>query len=166
VADEDAWAAQRQMLGAFIRSQRQLAQMSLRELAARSAVSNPYLSQIERGLHEPSLRVLKAIAAAFGLSADTLLAEAGIQDGPDGPTAASSTASVIRADPLLSEAQKTALLAVYHSYVEANTKASTVSGPSTSAGPDAGAGTGRRAPRARRGSSPGATRGQAPARGS
>ena len=67
--------AQRQLraLGDFIKGQRQLAELSLRELAARTNVSNPYLSQIERGLHEPSVRVLKAIAAALNMSAESLL---------------------------------------------------------------------------------------------
>ena len=62
---DDPWSPQRKLLGEFIRTQRRLANLSLRELAARTAVSNPYLSQIERGLHEPSVRVLKAIASAL-----------------------------------------------------------------------------------------------------
>src|SRR5258708_29541685 len=61
-------------LGEFIKSQRTLANLSLRELAARTEISNPYLSQIERGLHEPSVRVLKSIAKALNVSAETLLA--------------------------------------------------------------------------------------------
>ena len=70
--------AQLQALGELIRAQRQQAELTLRELAARTNVSNPYLSQIDRGLHEPSVRVLKAIAGALNLSAETLLVQAGL----------------------------------------------------------------------------------------
>ncbi|HZA88576.1 MAG TPA: helix-turn-helix transcriptional regulator, partial [Acidimicrobiales bacterium] len=70
-------------LGRIIREQRTLAEMSLRELAARTDVSNPYLSQIERGLHEPSVRVLRAIAKALNMSAEALMAQAGMIDAPD-----------------------------------------------------------------------------------
>ena len=113
--------AQRQLraLGDFIKAQRQLAELSLRELAARTNVSNPYLSQIERGLHEPSVRVLKAIASALGLPAETLLAEAGLLEDDD-EAASSATESAIRADVALSAEQKDALLAVYRSYVASN----------------------------------------------
>ena len=68
-------------LGELIRAQRQQAELTLRELAARTNVSNPYLSQIERGLHEPSVRVLKAIAGALNLSAESLLQQAGLLGG-------------------------------------------------------------------------------------
>jgi len=124
VPADDPWAAQRKLLGDFIRTQRQLANLSLRDMAARTAVSNPYLSQIERGLHEPSVRVLKAIATALNLSSETLLAEAGLlEDDPGDPVDrdAVDTAAAIRADPDLTESQKTALLAVYRSYRDANT---------------------------------------------
>ncbi|MHB1853838.1 MAG: helix-turn-helix domain-containing protein, partial [Acidimicrobiales bacterium] len=70
-------------LGNFIHSQRKLANLSLRELAERTNVSNPYLSQIERGLHEPSVRVLRSIARALNVSAETLLAQAGILEGEE-----------------------------------------------------------------------------------
>jgi transcriptional regulator with XRE-family HTH domain len=120
---DDPWSAQRKLLGNFIRTQRQLANLSLREMAARTAVSNPYLSQIERGLHEPSVRVLRAIASALNLSGETLLAQAGLLD-PEANAAAKSdptdSVAAIRADPGLTEAQKTALLAVYRSYRDAN----------------------------------------------
>src|ERR1700747_3905944 len=66
------------LLGAFIRAQRQMANLSLRELSAMTAVSNPYLSQIERGLSEPSARVLKSIADALNLSAEAMYAQAGL----------------------------------------------------------------------------------------
>ena len=111
------------MLGSFIRSQRRLANLSLRDLAARTDVSNPYLSQIERGLHEPSVRVLRSIARALNVSAETLLAQAGLLDqevnGAD-PVAPGDTAAAIRADARLNEEQKQALLAVYQSYLVAN----------------------------------------------
>ncbi|HVA44117.1 MAG TPA: helix-turn-helix transcriptional regulator [Acidimicrobiales bacterium] len=106
-------------LGNFIHSQRKLANLSLRELAERTNVSNPYLSQIERGLHEPSVRVLRSIARALNVSAETLLAQAGILEGEEvGGSGAPelSTEDAIRADRFLSNSQKEALLTVYRSY--------------------------------------------------
>jgi transcriptional regulator with XRE-family HTH domain len=127
----ELWQAQRQALGAFIRQQRQRAGLSLRQLAELTSLSNPYLSQVERGLHEPSVRVLKAISDALNLSAETLLTEAGLIDAmaggsPDaapgapaapgaGPPAIPSTEDAIRADQRLSDDQKAALIAVYRS---------------------------------------------------
>jgi transcriptional regulator with XRE-family HTH domain len=120
----DPWQSHLEALGGFIRSQRKLANLSLRELAERTKVSNPYLSQIERGLHEPSVRVLRSIAHALNLSAETLLAQAGLldDDADDGvtPDAPSATEAAIRADAGLSDEQKTALLAVYRSYLASN----------------------------------------------
>jgi transcriptional regulator with XRE-family HTH domain len=111
-------------LGDFIRAQRQLANLSLRQMSALTEVSNPYLSQIERGLHEPSVRVLKAIAAALNISAENLLAQSGLLEGDDDAEidTAKLTEAAIRADSRLTEAQKRALLSVYRSYVEANTE--------------------------------------------
>ena len=84
----DVGRAQLQRLGRVIREQRTQAEMSLRDLAARTNVSNPYLSQIERGLHEPSVRVLRAIAKALNTSVETLLVQAGLLDaGEDARTA-------------------------------------------------------------------------------
>jgi transcriptional regulator with XRE-family HTH domain len=122
----DAWQAQLGPLGAFIRAQRQLADLSLREMAALTRISNAYLSQIERGLHQPSLTVLRAIADALGLTTEQLLAKAGwVQAGPakaaaDTPptTSPASTEDSIRADPRLTAAQREALLGVYRSFVE------------------------------------------------
>lgn len=123
----DLWQAQREALGALIRQQRRRAGLSLRQLAERTSLSNPYLSQIERGLHEPSVRVLRAISDALNLSAETLLAEAGLIDkvtgySPDGKRrgpapAPLDTEDAIRADPRLSHDQKAALIAVYRSMV-------------------------------------------------
>ena len=120
-AIDDNAQRQLQALGDFIKAQRKLAELSLRELAARTNVSNPYLSQIERGLHEPSVRVLKAIASALNLSAESLLRQAGLleeDDENDEPRA--TTEKVIAADKALKPEQRTALLAVYRSYLEAN----------------------------------------------
>jgi transcriptional regulator with XRE-family HTH domain len=123
MAPEETWKAQLNSLGDLIRSQRRLAKLSLRDLADRAQVSNPYLSQIERGLHQPSVRVLTAIARALNLSAETLLAQAGLlsdqsQADDTGPSPTPSTEAAIRADTALSDEQKEALLAVYRSYIE------------------------------------------------
>jgi transcriptional regulator with XRE-family HTH domain len=107
-------------LGSFIRAQRQLANLSLRQMADLAHVSNPYLSQLERGLHEPSVRVLQSIARALNVSAETLLTHAGVDDA-DEPAEAPDTEAAIRRDPELSDEQKQALLSVYRSYVQTNT---------------------------------------------
>src|SRR5580658_1487503 len=80
----ELWDNQREALGAFIREQRKRANLSLRQLAELTSLSNPYLSQIERGLHQPSVRVLRAISDALNLSAETLLAQAGLIDAMAG----------------------------------------------------------------------------------
>jgi transcriptional regulator with XRE-family HTH domain len=116
---EDAWQQQLNALGQFIHAQRKLAQLSLRELAALSGFSNAYLSQVERGLHEPSIRVLKSIAQALGVPPETLLAQAGLlqTERPAGEAEpAPSAEAAILADPSLTPAQKDALLAVYRSF--------------------------------------------------
>ena len=117
---EDHWQAHVDALGQFIRVQRHLARLSLRDLAARAKVSNPYLSQVERGMHQPSVRVLKSIASALGISAETLLAEAGLLDDDD---LGAPTEAAIHADPALTGEQREALLAVYRSYVANNRRA-------------------------------------------
>jgi transcriptional regulator with XRE-family HTH domain len=111
----DLWKSQMEALGSFIRTQRKLADLSLRELAEMTEVSNPYLSQLERGLHQPSVRVLKAIAGALNLSAETLLVQAGLLEDAHGDEgdARSSVESAIRTDPILSDDQKEALINVY-----------------------------------------------------
>jgi transcriptional regulator with XRE-family HTH domain len=121
----DSWQAQRQTLGAFIRAQRKMANLSLRQLAELTSLSNPYLSQIERGLHQPSVRVLKALSDALNLSAETLLAQAGLIDSVTGEGAdagktgqKSRTEDVIGTDERLSDDQKAALIAVYRSMVD------------------------------------------------
>jgi transcriptional regulator with XRE-family HTH domain len=117
--DESA-RLQLKALGDFIRHQRHMAEMSLRDLAARTNVSNPYLSQVERGLHEPSVRVLKAIATALNVSAESLLTQAGLLEDEATDTSAGQTATVIEMDPRLKPEQRTALLAVYQSNLDAN----------------------------------------------
>ena len=107
------------LLGAFIRAQRQMANLSLRELSAMTAVSNPYLSQIERGLSEPSARVLKSIAEALNISAEALFAQAGLMTESN-HSDANATENSLRMDTRLTAQQKHALLAVYRSYIAAN----------------------------------------------
>jgi transcriptional regulator with XRE-family HTH domain len=105
-------------LGGFIRAQRQLAKLSLREMAAMTSVSNAYLSQIERGLHQPSLKVLHSIADALHLSTEQLLTQAGWRDADVPVPETESTEDVIARDPRLSPAQRAALLSVYRSFVD------------------------------------------------
>lgn len=136
-------SSQRQLngLGAFIRVRRQLAHMSLREMAALTSVSNAYLSQIERGLHQPSLRVLRSIAQALSIAPEELLRRANFLSssgdaddassaGPDagraggtdtgrtpGPDAAPpDTEAAIATDPRLTPRQREALLNVYRNF--------------------------------------------------
>jgi len=120
---KDPWDTQMDALGAFIRSTRKQANLSLRQLAEMTKLSNPYLSQIERGLHQPSVRVIKLISDALNVSAETLLTQAGLLNpagpGEPGDRAATpsqdSTVAAIQADERLTDAQKTALIAVYNS---------------------------------------------------
>ena len=115
---DDPWRAQLEAFGSFVRTQRQLAKLSLRELAELATVSNPYLSQIERGLHEPSIRVIKAIANALEISTETLLAQVGLVGDDDSEGRIhGATEAAISADPYLTDGQREALLAVYRSYV-------------------------------------------------
>lgn len=116
--------------GSYLRSQRELAQLSLRELAALTDVSNAYLSQLERGLHAPSLRVLRGLAASLqvplaqllaqldtAVESDTNTAPAGALDQPSAPerNATPDVEAAIQADPALAPEAKQALLAVYRS---------------------------------------------------
>jgi len=119
----ESFDAQMQALGAFIRDKRKMANLSLRQLAERTKLSNPYLSQIERGLHQPSVRVIRLISDALNVSAETLLAQAGLlhRDTTDGVThsAPLDIEAAIRAEQRLSEDQKTALIAVFRSMLPA-----------------------------------------------
>jgi len=120
-----SWSASINALGGFIRAQRQMAKLSLREMASMTSVSNAYLSQVERGLHQPSLKVLHSIADALQLSTEQLLSQAGWASATTaGATSevsvagTTSTEDAIRDDPRLSPEQRTALLGVYRSFVD------------------------------------------------
>lgn len=104
------------MLGGLLRAQRIAADLTLRELAARTKVSNAYLSQLERGLHEPSLSVLRAISSALEVPLGPLLTRVGMLESE---TAAEGTEAAILRDPELTEPQRTALLSVYRSFMAA-----------------------------------------------
>ena len=106
------------IIGEFIRTQRRLARLSLRQLAELAKVSNAYLSQIERGLYKPSAKVLKHLADALDVSAETLFAKAGLlEEGPDADVA-HDVEEAIRFDPSLSDEQKDALMRVYRGFVD------------------------------------------------
>ena len=102
-------------VGAYIREQRRNAQLSLRKLAERSGVSNPYLSQIERGLRQPSAKILKGIASALQVSAETLYTQAGILDGGPGDGAPGVLRSIF-GDPDLTEGQRRELAELYERF--------------------------------------------------
>ncbi|GAA2048065.1 helix-turn-helix transcriptional regulator [Streptomyces cheonanensis] len=105
-------------LGEFLREQRRQAKLSLRQLADMAGVSNPYLSQIERGLRKPSAEILQQIAKGLRISAETLYVQAGILDAEavkEEPGAGGVPAAVL-ADPELSDEQKQALLQIYTSF--------------------------------------------------
>jgi transcriptional regulator with XRE-family HTH domain len=115
---EPPWDGQMEALGAFIRDKRKLANLSLRQLAERTRLSNPYLSQIERGLHQPSVRVIRLISDALNVSTETLLAQAGLlrhDRSGGGAAAAPGVEDAIKAEGRLSPEQRSALIAVYRS---------------------------------------------------
>jgi transcriptional regulator with XRE-family HTH domain len=115
----DPWKAQLEMLGGLLRAQRIAADLTLRELAERTKVSNAYLSQLERGLHEPSLSVLRAISSALGVPLGPLLTRVGMLEAGEAEPALRETEAAILRDPELSEPQRTALLSVYRSFMAA-----------------------------------------------
>jgi transcriptional regulator with XRE-family HTH domain len=126
-AERSKVSATGSQVGEFIREQRNAARVSLRELARTAGVSNPYLSQVERGLRKPSAEILAAIAKGLKISAETLYEQAGILDRRDGNP---DTVAAIRADPSLSERHKAVLLELYETYVrEHATSASAPAGP-------------------------------------
>ena len=100
-------------LGAFIKEQRNVGQLSLRKLYELAGVSNPYLSQIERGVRKPSAEILQQIARALEISAETLYVRAGILDERDIDT---DVAGEILRDPVLSEEQKKTLVHIYQAF--------------------------------------------------
>lgn len=103
-------------VGEFIAERRRAAELSLRQLAQQAGVSNPYLSQIERGLRKPSAEVLQQLAKALRISAETLYVRAGILDPEDRP--GTTFEQVVTADRLLSERQRKLLLDLYASFVD------------------------------------------------
>ncbi|MGV0624335.1 helix-turn-helix domain-containing protein [Mycolicibacter minnesotensis] len=103
-------------IGSFIRSQREAAQVSMRQLADKAGVSNPYLSQIERGLRKPSADVLNQIAKALRVSAEVLYIRAGILE----PSEKSEVRDAVICDEAISERQKQVLLDIYTSFVQQN----------------------------------------------
>jgi len=125
-ATAELWSSQVNALGEFIRAQRQLAKLSLREMAAMTSVSNAYLSQVERGLHQPSLKVLRSIADALQISTERLLQQGGwaspsarsAESAAAGADGEAETEAAIRRDPRLTPEQRAALLNVYRTFVE------------------------------------------------
>jgi transcriptional regulator with XRE-family HTH domain len=105
-------------LGEFIAAQRRAAQLSLRQLAEQTGVSNPYLSQIERGLRKPSAEVLQQLAKALRVSAETLYVRAGILDPEDHPT--TTVEMAVLNDTSITERQRRVLIDVYSSFVKEN----------------------------------------------
>jgi len=125
-------------LGSFIREQRSSARLSLRRLSELAGVSNPYLSQIERGLRRPSAEILQQIARALRISAETLYVQAGILDKPEGDT---DLSRLILQDHHLNDDQRQAMLRIYLSFRHENEDTSsrhvhTPPGPVASAGED------------------------------
>jgi transcriptional regulator with XRE-family HTH domain len=112
-------------IGSFIRAQREAAQVSVRQLAEKAGVSNPYLSQIERGLRKPSADVLNQIAKALRVSAEVLYVQAGILE----PSATSEVRDAIITDTAITERQKQVLLDIYTSFVQQNEAAREESHP-------------------------------------
>jgi len=110
-------------LGAFIREQRQQGHVSLRKLSESAGISNPYLSQIERGLRKPSAEILQQIAKALRISAETLYVQAGILEAREGDE---DFVMALLRDPLLHEEQKQTVLRIYQSFVFENGGAPTV----------------------------------------
>jgi len=108
-------------LGAIIRQQRELAALPMRQLASAVGISNPYLSQIERGLRAPSEAVLNAIAESLATTADALYSEAGYVPAPEEPEVDLDLPTAIAAASELTAAQRRALMEVYKAFVDANT---------------------------------------------
>ncbi|WP_282689854.1 MULTISPECIES: helix-turn-helix transcriptional regulator [unclassified Streptomyces] len=132
-------------LGEYLREQRRAAQLSLRQLADATGVSNPYLSQIERGLRKPSADVLQQVAKALRISAETLYVRAGILDEREREEL--ETRAVILADPSINERQKNVLLQIYDSFRRENgfppgPDADVTAGAEADAGASADAGAG------------------------
>ena len=124
---EDRWAE----VGAFIRDQRQVGRISLRKLSEMAGISNPYLSQIERGLRKPSADILQQIAKALRISAETLYIRAGILEEREGND---DVPMAVLRDPALNEEQKQTLLRIYESFVGETKRVDSPEGESRAAG--------------------------------
>ena len=120
-------------LGEYIRDQRRGSQISLRQLSALAGVSNPYLSQIERGLRRPSAEILNQIAKALRISAEALYVQAGFLEHREGDGA---VADAVLADPGLNERQKQVLLEIYDSFRKENVLAAPAAAPEPPAAPE------------------------------
>lgn len=105
-----------EQMGEFIKAQRKMMELSQRELAKLTNLSDPYVSQLERGLHEPSVRVLRALANALNVRAEVLLGYAGLLEPDESPT----VVEAIQADENLTQDQKHALLGVYRNFTQVN----------------------------------------------
>ncbi|MCB5166191.1 helix-turn-helix domain-containing protein [Streptomyces bambusae] len=128
-------------LGEYLRDQRRQAQLSLRQLADAAGVSNPYLSQIERGLRKPSADILQQLAKALRISAETLYVRAGMLDERE-PDEVETRAAIL-ADPSINERQKQVLLQIYESFRKENAfEAMTDDGDGTARGSDPARGNG------------------------
>lgn len=110
--DDQPWNT----LGEFIKTQRELASLSLRELAKIANISNPYLSQVERGIYKPSADVLKSLAAALRISAETMYAQAGLLDEDNRTAESRDVEQAIKLDPALSADQKETLIRIYQGF--------------------------------------------------
>ena len=131
VGEAPSVAAVSSQVGEFIREQRSAARVSLRELARTAGVSNPYLSQVERGLRKPSAEILASIARGLKISAETLYEQAGILDRRSGNP---DTVAAIRSDEALSERHKAVLLELYETYVREH-RAATKTSPHPTGSP-------------------------------
>jgi transcriptional regulator with XRE-family HTH domain len=132
VAETVAAAPRASAVGEFIREQRNAARVSLRELARAAGVSNPYLSQVERGLRKPSAEILASIARGLKISAETLYEQAGILDKRSGNP---DTVAAIRSDGALSERHKAVLLELYETYVREHAAGTTPESSRPTSGP-------------------------------
>ncbi|MDQ2817279.1 MAG: helix-turn-helix domain-containing protein [Candidatus Eremiobacteraeota bacterium] len=112
--DSEPWKG----LGEFIKAQRELANLSVRQLSEMAKISNPYLSQVERGLYKPSADVLKSIANALQMSAETLYGQAGLLDEDDGDDGHDRVEAAIKLDSRLSTEQKDTLMRIYRGFVQ------------------------------------------------
>jgi transcriptional regulator with XRE-family HTH domain len=132
-------------IGEIIRQQRELAEYSMRQFAELAGISNPYLSQIERGLRAPSAQVMDAIAQALKVSSDALYQEAGVAP-PGSEDEHSAVLQAIANDPRLTARQRSALREVYGAFVATSPRVSSRSRGASERSPSAARGAGRKAP--------------------